>query len=99
MNLGFSVIADAVRSVQEFGLVRRCPCQGGILTEIPATALVVTAVSNWGAHAVAAMLSAWAAKPDSFRTPELKSRIVMEYVHAGDADGASGELAFRVDGG
>lgn len=60
--------------------------------------LVPAAVSNWGAHGVAACLCLLAGRPDALHTPGAEIRLIDTAARAGLIDGVSGYVEPRVDG-
>jgi hypothetical protein len=86
-EIGFGIIAAAVRDIHPYGRACRCGCGGGIGTVIPADALVVAAISNWGAYGVAAALAIVQRDPSVLHDAELEGRILDRCVAAGGFDG------------
>jgi hypothetical protein len=97
-EIGFGVIFDAVREIQPYGTRCLCPCEDGIATVVPANALVVAGVSNWGAYAVAAMVSILSGRPDAFHDAETERRAILACYDAGAVDGSYANHGFTVDG-
>lgn len=90
-------IKETVRREIPYGDRCQCPCGQGIAPEQPVDALVVAAVSNWGAYAVAAALATlkeqhWPHDPASER------RILEATAAAGLCDGPTGWVGPTVDG-
>ena len=97
-EIGFGLVADAVREIQPFGGMCKCPCQGGVATVIGTDVLVSAAVSNWGAYGIAAMIAALVGDPDVLHDADAEYRMLVDCVRAGGMDGAVARLLPMVDG-
>jgi D-glutamate cyclase len=97
-EIGFGLIADAVRRHKKWGDVCQCPCGAGLATRVATDALVVGSTSNWGAYAVAACLAAMLERPDLIRDPASEHHILEQCVAAGAFDGSNGLAVPSVDG-
>src|SRR5574341_546819 len=86
-EIGFGSIVEAVQEIHPFGRACRCGCGGGIGTVVAADALVVAAVSNWGACGVAAALALILRDPSVLHEPELEGRLLERCVAGGGFDG------------
>jgi len=97
-EIGFGLIADAVRRHKKWGDVCQCPCGAGLATRVGTDALVVGSTSNWGAYAVAACLAAMLERPDLIRDPVIERHVLEQCVAAGAFDGSNGLAVPSVDG-
>lgn len=96
-EVGMGLIKDFIRDHVKYGARCQCPCEGGIAPELPVDALVVAAVSNWGAYGIAAALcllsgSAWD------HNAAREARVLEAAAAAGLCDGPSGWVGPMVDG-
>ena len=76
-----------------------CPCGGSIACAVRADVPVVAFSSNWGAHAVTALLAARLGDPRLFHQPLGEARMLRQMVRAGAVDGVTRERVPTVDGG
>jgi hypothetical protein len=97
-EIGFGMIADAVREIQPFGRVCQCPCRGGIAAAVSTDVVVAAGISNWGAYGVAAVLAYQAGDPDSLPDAAMEARMLAAAVHAGGVDAVYGRRMPSVDG-
>jgi hypothetical protein len=96
-EVGMGLIRDFIRTSIPYGDRCRCPCEAGIAPVEAVDALVVAAVSNWGAYGVAAALSLLTGQ----RWPHdpLQERRILEAAGgAGFCDGPTGVVGPVVDG-
>lgn len=96
-EVGMGVIKEAVRRHVPYGERCQCPCGGGIAPEQPVDALVVAAVSNWGAYGVAAAFSLLRGV-DWPHDPDREARVLDAAAAAGLCDGPTGWVGPVVDG-
>lgn len=97
-EVGMGVIEHVVRKHVPYGDRCQCPCGGGIAAFSKVDALVVAAVSNWGAHAVAAALSRLTGKASALYEPRQELRALARIVDEGAVDSATGLAEESVDG-
>jgi D-glutamate cyclase len=97
-EIGNGLIEDAIRRIQPYGAVCRCPCGGGMATVTRTDVLVVANVSNWGAYGVVAQLAYELGDPDLIQSEELEDFVLQRCVAAGASDGAYAAQLLRVDG-
>jgi len=76
-----------------------CPCGGSIACAVHADVPVVASSSNWGAHAVAAVLAARLGNSGLLHQPRSEARMLRQMVRAGAVDGVTRERVPTVDGG
>lgn len=97
-EIGFGLIADAVREYKEYGRVCRCPCGGGLACVDVCDILITASVSNWGAYGLSAGLAVALEKPFLIHDYATELRMIDACVSAGAADGAYGLYTVSVDG-
>lgn len=97
-EIGFGVIADAVREVMPAGDKCQCPCNGGSAAAVATDHLVVAAISNWGAYGVAAMLGWLVGDRGVLVDADDLERMLRATVDAGAYDGALGRPVLCDDG-
>lgn len=97
-EIGFGLIADDVRRIQPYGAKCQCPCGQGIAAIAATDILVVAAVSNWGAYAIAANLALELRNPEMLHGADDEALMLERCVQAGAADGATGRPTLSVDG-
>jgi hypothetical protein len=87
-ELGYGMIAEAVRQIHPHGERCQCPCEGGIVCETETDILVHGAVSNWAGYGVVACLAVMCHDPNLLHPPETEARILQACVDAGAEGGA-----------
>lgn len=71
---------------------------GGFASSVTTDALVVAAVSNWGAYGIAACLGVLLQDQDIFHDEGVERRVLEGCAHAGFIDGVTGYVEGSVDG-
>lgn len=97
-EIGMGNIRDAVRRTIPFGAECACPCGGGIAPSGEVDALVVAAVSNWGAYGVEACLAFLADRPEAMHDATLETLTLQAAADAGLMDGITGHVEPSADG-
>jgi hypothetical protein len=97
-EIGFGVIADAVRDHQPYGSRCRCPCGQGIACTTLVDILVVAAISNWGAYGIEAALCAMLDRPGLQHGPVMARRLIERCLETGGYEARFGSESFMVDG-
>jgi len=97
-EVGFGGIRDAVREIMPAGADCGCPCGGGTASDVAVDALVVAAVSNWGAYGVAAMIGYLLERPDAVVDTTELEWMMRACVGAGALDGALARPTLTDDG-
>lgn len=97
-EIGFGLVAEAVRDIQPAGRVCKCPCGQGVATVTGTDVLVSAAVSNWGAYGIAAALAALEGRPEILHSTDDEDRMILACVAAGGMDGAYARMIPMVDG-
>jgi hypothetical protein len=96
-ELGMGNIIDTVREVVP--PAKGFPeCPGGIATVTKADVLIVATISNWGAHALAAVLSVLLGKPNIIHTPEVEAMVQQASALTGLVDPTTCFSDSHVDG-
>lgn len=88
-EIGFGVIADAVRKIRPHGATCQCPCQGGMAARVATDVLVVACISNWGGYGVAANVAFQLEKPDIMIDSDTVEGMLRNCVEAGAVDGST----------
>lgn len=96
-EIGMGKIKETVKKIVPYGSKCQCECQKGIAADFETDVLVVATVSNWGAHAIIAVLSLLAAR-DFLHSPEVESRMLSEAARGGAIDAMSGYANGDCDG-
>lgn len=97
-EIGFGLIADAVREHKPYGAVCQCPCQGGLACVDETDGLIVANVSNWGGYALSATLGLLLGRPDLIHDGPAEERALWTCAQAGGGDGRTGRPIFAADG-
>jgi hypothetical protein len=97
-EVGMGNIVEKVRSHIPFALECKCPCQGGTSSTTKVDILTVASVSNWGAYAIEACVSAMLGNLDTMHTGEMEKRCIRACVAAGAIDAMNKTAILRVDG-
>jgi D-glutamate cyclase len=97
-EIGFGRVADEVRKIHPYGSKCQYPDGKGVVTTISTDLLVFSAVSNWGAYGVAAMISLLSGQLDALHDASTESRMLEACITAGAVDGGSANHGFTVDG-
>ncbi len=74
-ELGCAMIRDTVVASVPGAARCNCPCGGTLVPVEPVDLLVMASISNWGAYAIEACLSALEARPELLHTPAIDARI------------------------
>lgn len=86
-EIGFGMIADAVRQISSFGARCQCPCQAGMAAVTATDVLVVGGTSNWGAYGVATCLAFLLKDREVLHDPATELRVLEACSRAGAFDG------------
>lgn len=97
-EIGFGRVYDFAREIVPWGKECRCQAQDGIITDAKTTHLFPVGVSNWGAYAVYAALSALETEQPAPYSGDMEKRLVEMGTRLGLRDGGTGELRACVDG-
>jgi hypothetical protein len=97
-EIGFGIIADAVRKYKEYGDVCQCPCGKGLACATETDVLIVAGTSNWGAYGIEACLAAILGKPELIHEAETERRMLEECVRTGAVDASYAQQVPSVDG-
>lgn len=97
-EIGFGLIADAVRTYKPYGAECQCPCRAGLASVTATDGLIVANVSNWGAYALTAVIAILTGNRDIVHDGAAEERALIECLRAGGADGRSGRPLFAGDG-
>lgn len=96
-EVGMGVIKETIRRHIPYGERCQCTCQAGIAPESAVDCLVVAAVSNWGAYAIAAAMSVLKGH-DWPHDARQEARVLEAAASAGLCDGPTGWVGPLVDG-
>ncbi|MCO5223045.1 MAG: DUF4392 domain-containing protein [Thermomicrobiales bacterium] len=97
-EVGFGLIADAVREHKPFGRVCQCECERGLACVNATDNLIVATVSNWGCYGLTAMIAGLIDRVDLIPCREEVHRMIDACVRAGGIDGATAMQSMSVDG-
>jgi hypothetical protein len=97
-EIGMGVIEAEIGAQLPYGRVGRDPAKGGIAPHTEVDQLVVAAVSNWGATAVAAALAVLTDRPEVLHPPALERAVLEAAARHSLIDGISGVVAPTADG-
>lgn len=97
-EIGMGVIEAEIAANLPFGRLGRDPAKGGIAPQTPVDHLVVAAVSNWGASAIAAALAVLLDRPSLMHPPGLERAVLEAAARASLIDGISGLVGPSADG-
>lgn len=97
-EIGMGSIRDAVRAAIPFGAECACPCRDGIAPAMEVDALVVAAVSNWGAYGIEACLAHLTERTDAMHDEVLEDLALRAAADAGLMDGITGHVEPSADG-
>ena len=95
-EIGMGLIHKEAEEILVHGIGKSVP--GGFAPSVPTDALVVAAVSNWGAYGVAACLAVLLQRRDVFHDEDVERRVLESCAHAGFIDGVTGYVEGSVDG-
>ncbi len=97
-EIGMANIAEAVRTHIPYGKICQCPCQGGLAPATAVDVLVAATISNWGAYALAALLSASEGVFDAMNNADRETAVLNAAAAADFHDAIYGSVAASVDG-
>jgi len=95
-EIGMGLIHREAEEVLVHGIGESVP--GGFAPSVPTDALLVAAVSNWGAYGIAACLAVLLQDRGVFHDEGVERRILESCAHAGFIDGVTGYVEGSVDG-
>jgi hypothetical protein len=97
-ELGYGLISEHIKRIQEYGARCQCPCESGIATVVSCDVLISAAVSNWGAYGVSACLAYMLEDTAVLHDAHTEYRMLEACATAGAVDGAYGSQILAVDG-
>ncbi len=97
-EIGSGTIEEEVRRIVPNADVCRCPCGAGAACAVTADVTFPSAISNWGAYAITAMLGFLLNKPGILQDPYTERRMLEACILARCVDGVTGQPAMSVDG-
>jgi hypothetical protein len=95
-EVGMGLIHKEAEEILVHGIGKSIP--GGFAPSVPTDALLVAAVSNWGAYGVAACLAVLLHDRDIFHDEGVERHILESCARAGFIDGVTGYVEGSVDG-
>jgi len=95
-EIGMGLIHERAEEVLVHGIGKSVP--GGFAPSVPTDALLVAAVSNWGAYGIAAWLAVLLQNRDIFHDEGVERHILESCARAGFIDGVTGYVEGSVDG-
>ena len=96
-EVGMGIIEDAVRKYVPFGNRCLCPCMGGIACSLRTDVLIASAVSNWGAYALVALLAKYLRRFELVMKPHEEVVGLRNLAISGIIDGVLGTRRPSVD--
>jgi len=98
IEIGFGTISSAV--IHDYPRYRTCSCgcKSGMHDSTQVDIVLPAALSNWGAHGIAACLAASLGKKEVLHDKTLESRMLRICANAGAMDGTTGRSELGVDG-
>ena len=97
-EIGFGNIYDAVAGAVPWATQCKCGCGKGVLCSTPVTHLYPTAISNWGAYALAGALALYTRNRELVHTPETERDIEQIAMDYDVRDGSLGKASLSMDG-
>lgn len=97
-EVGFGIIASAVREHKPYGRTCQCECAAGLACVNVTDNLIVATVSNWGCYGLTAMIAGLIDRVDLIPHREDVRRMIDACVRAGGIDGATAMQSMTVDG-
>jgi hypothetical protein len=97
-ELGSGTIEDDVRRIVPNANVCKCPCKSGTACAVRADVVYPVAISNFGAHAIAAMMGALLKKPEILHDIDTERRMLEACIMAGAVEGLSEAPIMAEDG-
>lgn len=98
IEIGFGPISGEVEKDYPRYATCLCGCKSGMHDATSVDIVLPAALSNWGAHGVAACLSALLKRKDVLHDKETESRMIRACANAGAMDGTTGRSEIGVDG-
>ena len=95
-EIGMGLIHEKAEEVLVQGIGKSVA--GGFAPRVPTDALLVAAVSNWGAYGIAACLAVLLQDRGVFHDEGVERRVLESCAHAGFIDGVTGYVEGSVDG-
>jgi len=97
-ELGMGYIKDAVKQYVPGATECKCPCKGGIASDVATDVCIVATVSNWGGYGLAACLAAIVGEPDVYHDMLTEKLMLRACAQAGGIDSVSGLSRPAADG-
>ncbi len=97
-ELGMGYIKDAVKKYVPGAVECKCPCKGGVASDVATDACIVATVSNWGGYGIAAMLAALVGEPEVFHDMQTEKLMLRACAAAGGIDSVAGMSRPWADG-
>lgn len=70
-EIGMGNINDTVKKLLPLGSKCLCPCGAGVAAATKVDLAITAAISNWGAYAIAAAISALTGEAEAFPSPNV----------------------------
>ena len=96
-EIGSGTIEECVREFVIYGDMCQCECKGGMVCAVKADIAFPSAVSNWGAYAIVAVLGLLLNKPEILQDEDTERRMLEACIMAGAIDGVLGKPVLSVD--
>jgi len=97
-EVGLGIIEEDIRKYVPYGNICKCPCRAGIASATVTDTVIVSAVSNWAAYALEALILTINGKHDMIHSDREENILIRRAVEMGAIDGVRGEGFIGVDG-
>ena len=96
-EIGSGTIEEDVRRITPYADACRCPCGAGIACTTKTDVIYPTAISNWGAYGITAMVAYLLGNPEILQDTYTERRMLEACIRAGAVDGVYGRPSMSVD--
>jgi hypothetical protein len=97
-EIGGGSIEDVIRKIAPNADMCQCPCKGGAACAVKADIPFPSAISNWGAYAITAMIAYLLGEPEILQDGDTERLMLEGCIWSGSIDGIRGAPIMSVDG-